>query len=218
MKSFGSLVILSVGLFLAAGHWDWPAGWRFVGLMALIQVLTGLVLLPDSGELLAERSQMQAGTKAWDRILAPLMAIGGPLAIWITAGLGERFGWSAPLPYGWQFLGLVLALAGSAFTLWAMHTNRFFAATVRIQTERGHRLVDGGPYRIVRHPGYLGALVYNLATPLALDAPWAFAAVALAVVVMVVRTRLEDQTLRKELPGYKRYSARVKWRLIPGVW
>lgn len=159
----------------------------------------------------------QEGTKSWDKLLSPLLSIGGglvPLAAGLEALLGRVLSFSLPV----TILSLVLFLAGYVLATYALYENRFFSGTVRIQTERGHSVVSSGPYAWVRHPGYAGALLAYLVSPLLLDSCWAFLPAMLLVVVLIIRTRLEDHTLQEELPGYRDYAARVRYRLLPGVW
>ena len=140
------------------------------------------------------------------------------LGIFVVAGLDAvRFEWSA-MPVGWWALGLALFVAGTSLFSWSMGVNPFFEKTVRIQTDRGHRLIDTGPYACVRHPGYVGFLGWILAPPLLLLSWWAFVPAALSVAGLVARTALEDRTLRAELDGYADYARRVRYRLIPGLW
>lgn len=212
-----SAVIFGAALFLSAGRLDWTAGWAFLGLNILTQVLSAVVLIPRQSEMLAERSQVRAGTKGWDRFLAPGIML-GTLAMFILSGLDARFRWTAPLGAGWWLSGLILALVCELFVLWAMASNPFFATTVRIQGERGHSVVSRGPYRLVRHPGYLGSLLYTLVAPLALGSLWTLFPAAITIALIVVRTGLEDRTLQAELPGHREYAQVVRSRLIPGIW
>jgi protein-S-isoprenylcysteine O-methyltransferase Ste14 len=115
-------------------------------------------------------------------------------------------------------VALVGIILGYGFSSWALIENRFFAGTVRIQTERGHHVVSSGPYRIVRHPGYAGGLFVYLFIPLLLDSLWAWIPTILLAIVLIVRTALEDQTLQAELPGYKEFAGKTKYRLFPGIW
>jgi protein-S-isoprenylcysteine O-methyltransferase Ste14 len=140
------------------------------------------------------------------------------MAMWIVAGLDRRWQWSLPLPAWAVAAGWGLAIAGSAFVFWAMTNNRFFAAVVRIQTERGHTVQTGGPYTWVRHPGYAGATAFTLGLPLILGSRWTYVPAAVVVVLTLVRTALEDATLRRELAGYAAYASRVRYRLMPGIW
>ena len=213
-----SLLIYGVILFGTAGRLNWGAGWWFLGLNLFTMVLSAVLLIRRRPELLAERSKVREGTKGWDRILTPSIAILGPVAIIITAGLDARCGWSVPIGYGWRGIGFILALGSQIFVLWAMVANPFFATTVRIQDDRGHRVISGGPYQLVRHPGYLGSLVYNLACPPVLNSRWTFLPAALTILLLIIRTGLEDRMLREELPDYLQYAETVRYRLIPGIW
>jgi protein-S-isoprenylcysteine O-methyltransferase Ste14 len=218
VKTIFSLIVYAAVLFLSAGRLDWPAAWLYLGLIATSQILSAAVLIPTRPDLLVERSQMQAGTKTWDKYLSVGMALVGPLVIFIVAGLDARFGWSGQLPLVVRFIGLAAAAAGVLITLWSMTANPFFASTVRIQQERGHTVTQSGPYRWLRHPGYTGALLFDLATPLALASTWAFVPAAATVIIIIVRTALEDSTLQAELSGYPAYARSVRYRLLPGVW
>lgn len=222
-QMLASLVIFGGILFLCAGRLDWMMGWVYLGMNALTQALSALVLIPRQPDMLAERSKAQEGTKGYDRFFAPAIAIFGSLAVLVTAGFDARLGWSASLsPWlfatGLVIAGLFIAFGSQMFVLWAMATNRFFVTTVRIQEDRGHRVIDSGPYRLVRHPGYFGSVIYNLALPLVLGSWWTYLPVLVTIGLLFVRTGLEDRTLQMELPGYKEYAGKVRCRLIPGVW
>lgn len=212
-----SLVIFGGLLFLSAGRLDWRAGWVFFSINLLVSVLSAVILIPRRPEMLAERSKARKGTKGWERFLVPGLTL-GTLGVIVTAGLDARFGWSIATGGGLWGLGLILALGSQIFALWAMAANPFFALTVRIQHDRGHSVVSGGPYRLVRHPGYLGAVVYNLAAPLVLGSLWAFLPALFTIGLILIRTGLEDRTLRAELPHYPKYAAETRYRLIPGIW
>lgn len=215
--TFGLLLYGTI-LFLAAGKVNWIVGWAYLGLNAITQILTTLVLVPRQPGMLAERSQVRQGTKGWDRFLAPAVALIGPLAIMVTAGLDSRFTWSPAVPSEFWLAGLALAFGCQMFVLWAMSSNPFFSTTVRLQTERSHTVTSSGPYSLVRHPGYLGAILFDFAAPLALASWWVFVPALLTNVLILVRTKLEDSTLQRELPGYSEYSALVRYRLFPGIW
>jgi protein-S-isoprenylcysteine O-methyltransferase Ste14 len=211
-------IVFGALLFVAAGKLNWPAGWAYLGLNALTQILSSLVLIPRRPDMLAERSQIRAGTKGWDRFFAPAIVIAGTLAVLITAGLDERFGWSDPFSLGLWSSGLILAFCSQMFVLWAMASNPFFSTTVRIQADRGQSVTSSGPYRFVRHPGYFGSTIYNLVIPLVLDSAWTFIPALLTIGLIIIRTGLEDRTLKAELPGYQAYTEIVKHRLFPGLW
>ena len=146
------------------------------------------------------------------------MAISLSYPLAIVAGLDHRFEWSPLFPAWLALPGLLLVAAGYAFASWALAENRFFSSVVRIQKERGHRVCDTGPYRIVRHPGYAGNLLALPGMVLALGSVWLLIPAAAALVIAVIRTELEDRTLREELPGYPDYARRVRYRLIPWVY
>jgi protein-S-isoprenylcysteine O-methyltransferase Ste14 len=170
--------------------------------------------------LMAERTHplKSSDVKAWDKVLAPLMALSISFPLVIVAGLDHRLGWSPAFPIWFNITGIVLIALGYTFAGWAMVENRYFSSMVRIQTDRGHVVCDSGPYRIVRHPGYAGNLVAMPGIVLALDSAWTLIPVAVALIVTVIRTVLEDRTLQKELPGYREYADRVRYRLVPGVY
>jgi len=172
--------------------------------------------------ILMEREQTRSpgapDVKSWDKILAPLMAFSVSFPLVLAAGLDHRFGWSPVFP-GWlNVIGILLIAAGYAFATWALVENRFFSTMMRIQTERGHVVCDSDPYRIVRHPGYAGAILAMPGMVLALDSAWTLLPAAFALIVAGARTALEDRTLHEELPGYAQYATRVKYRLLPGVY
>jgi protein-S-isoprenylcysteine O-methyltransferase Ste14 len=170
--------------------------------------------------LMAERQNMEKArsAKAWDKVLAPLMALSVTFPLVIVAGLDHRFGWSPVFPLWLIVLGFLLISLGYAFASWALIENRFFSSVVRIQVDRGHVVCDSGPYRIVRHPGYAGNILPLLGIVLALSSMWTLIPAAVALIIAVIRTVLEDQTLQDELPGYRDYARRVRYRLIPGIY
>ncbi len=213
----GYLLALGLSMFLADGRLDWSLGWIYLALIVAGQTATTLLLLPTNPALLGERSWMQKGSKPWDTVIVSL-GDAGWFMILILAGLDARFGWSPHLAAGLLVLGWVLMGLGYGVLLWAMASNRFFSSFVRIQTDRGHSVEIGGPYRYVRHPGYVGGLLLYTASPLALGSLWAFFPAALLFGLFIYRTVLEDRTLRIELTGYSDYANRVRYRLVPGVW
>jgi protein-S-isoprenylcysteine O-methyltransferase Ste14 len=179
-----------------------------------------LIVWKRNPDTLRERARYteSEGTKSWDRILVPIVGIIGPLVMTIVIGLDQRFGWSVVIPEIWQWVAALVIAAGYGFAVWAMVVNRFFSAVARIQKDRGQEVVTSGPYRIVRHPSYAGALVAYIALPVMLDAVWALIPALIMVAALIIRTGLEDQMLRDELDGYQSYVAETCYRLIPGVW
>ncbi|MHB0877451.1 MAG: methyltransferase family protein [Anaerolineae bacterium] len=217
VKTTVSVTIMIAVLFIAAGTLRWPLAWAFAAVMVAFQVLNAAILVPRDPDLLVERSRAQEGTKRWDLVLAPVVAF-GPVLIGAVAGLDERFGWLPEVATWVSVVSLVVVAAAPLLTTWAMVTNHFFGPVVRIQSERGHRVVSGGPYRLVRHPGYLGAGLMYVALPLALGSVWAIVPTVVVLGALVLRTALEDRTLMEELPGYREYGERVRYRLVPGLW
>lgn len=211
-------VVIGILLFLAAGRLNWIGGWAFIGLNLFTQLLSAAILIPRQPELLAERSQIQKGTKGWDRFFAPAIMFFGTLATILTAGLDARFGWSKPVNAGLWWGALGIAFASQVFVLWAMDSNPFFATTVRIQDDRGHQVANSGPYKIVRHPGYAGSVIYTSVISLVLGSLWTFIPSFLTIALLLVRTWLEDNTLQAELPGYRDYTTQTPHRLFPGIW
>jgi protein-S-isoprenylcysteine O-methyltransferase Ste14 len=212
----GFALVVAV-IFWPAGTLDWAAGWIYVALITANMALTVAYVRRVNPELIARRLQIGEGTKHWDRIWS---AIFRPLfvVIHVVAGLDAvRYEWSAMPAWLWP-LGAMLFVGGMGLVMWSMGVNRFFETNVRIQTDRGHRVIDTGPYAIVRHPGYVGFLGWTFAVPLLLGSWWAFVPAAAAAVGLLIRTAMEDRTLADELTGYAEYSERVPFRLIPGVW
>ncbi|HPQ43932.1 MAG TPA: isoprenylcysteine carboxylmethyltransferase family protein [Syntrophales bacterium] len=217
------VVYLSIPLVLlvCGGDFGWWQAWVY----SLLIVAAGI-----GGRILAERrhpglmaerqniEKIQQSAKAWDKVLAPLMALGLVFPLVIVAGLDHRRGWSPVFPLWLIVLGFILITLGYAFSSWALAENRFFSSVVRIQTDRGHVVCDSGPYRIVRHPGYAGNILPLLGIVLALDSVWTLIPATVALIITVIRTALEDQTLQEELPGYQEYTRRVHYRLIPGIY
>jgi len=184
--------------------------------------LTGFAVLVAGKDraLLEERMRVEQkkDAKRWDRLLVIVIGMVLTPAVWLVAGLDRRYGWSPGAGFVLGAAALVIALLGGALVVWAASSNTFFSAIVRIQKDRGHTVVSGGPYAAVRHPGYAGTVAANLAGPVVLGSLWALVIGALIVALLVVRTALEDRTLQRELDGYADYARRVRWRLLPGVW
>lgn len=212
------LLLLAVMLFWSAGTLRWTWGWVQLGLYVIAVAAQALILIPRSPGLIAERAELQKGTKRWDVAISVLAAVVLPIMAWVVAGLDVRFGWTPEFAVWVHVVGAVAWLAGYALTIWAMLANAYFSATVRIQADRDHQVVTGGPYRFVRHPGYVGALLTSLVTPLLLGSWWAMVPSAAAALLFVVRTALEDRTLRDELPGYEAFTRQTRYRLLPGIW
>jgi protein-S-isoprenylcysteine O-methyltransferase Ste14 len=211
---------ITPGTVLIAG-WDiaWVMGWILILVIGLSSVVGRLVIYRKNPSLLYERGnyRKQKGIKRWDMPMASIVGLFGPLAIWITAGLDHTFGWSA-IPLVIQWTAVVAFIFSVLFSNWALVVNPYFSAVVRIQKDRGHTTVTDGPYSIVRHPGYAGGVIGDLAMTLMLGSLWALIPAFMTVIVLILRTAKEDQTLIKELPGYAKYAQQTKYRLFPGIW
>jgi protein-S-isoprenylcysteine O-methyltransferase Ste14 len=215
MQVFGFILVLGLIYFLSAGGIRIIWGWVFLAIFLLFTI--GMLLVAGEG-LMEERTKVHKDAKSWDRLLSavPAFSILGMLVVGgLDAGRGH---WSPELPL-WVHLLAAFSLVGSLLIgIWAVKTNRFYSAVVRIQTERGHQVVDSGPYAYIRHPTYVLMFLLGILLPLLLGSLWALIPGMLGSIGIVIRTALEDKTLQAELPGYTDYSKRVKYRMIPGLW
>ena len=209
-------IILAVFMFVPAGRLDWWQAWAYVAIYFGMVIFNALFILGKEPELIAERGETKENTKEWDKTVTNFITMVTLLTL-IVAGLDARFGWSQ-VALAVPIAGLTFVVLGSGIVSWGMAANKFFARVVRIQDDRGHAVCSSGPYRFVRHPGYVGMCAYSIATPFALGSWWAILPALFIVIGFVVRTALEDRTLRAELPSYAEYAARVRYRLLPSVW
>ncbi|UCH63916.1 MAG: isoprenylcysteine carboxylmethyltransferase family protein [Fidelibacterota bacterium] len=214
------ILLMPVALFLSAGTLNWAMGWILIGFTVAVTVISRVIVARKHPSLLVERARFAEveDAKRWDRLFVILMALYGPLVVWVVAGLDYRFGWSPSVPATWQVVALVVMILSYSLSVWAMAVNRFFSAVVRIQKDRGHTTVTTGPYRYVRHPSYIGGILAYCAIPVLLDTLWALVPVGVTAILTIVRTALEDRTLLAELEGYSDYAQSVRYRLVPGVW
>jgi len=207
-------------LLVCGGDFGWWQAWIY-SLLIVASGIGGRIWAEQRHPgLMAERQNIEKiqSAKAWDKVLAPLMALSVVYPLVIVAGLDHRYGWSPVFPLWLIMPGFILIFLGYAFATWALAENRFFSGVVRIQTDRGHVVCDSGPYRIVRHPGYAGSILPLPGIVLALSSVWTLIPVAVALGITVIRTSLEDRTLQEELPGYREYALRVRYRLIPWIY
>jgi protein-S-isoprenylcysteine O-methyltransferase Ste14 len=211
------ILFFAASLFVSSGHPDWMMGWVFIAIVVATQISIALVLMISNPRLLEERAEIK-GKRDLDRILASIIALYGPVSMCAVAGLNVRFGWLPQIPLVVQVAGIVIALLGSALTVWAMASNKFFYGVLRVAQEKGHAVCVNGPYRYIRHPGYLGMILGDLATPLILNSVWALIPAVLTVCAIVIRTALEDRALQNGLSGYMDYAHNVCYRLLHVVW
>ena len=217
VRGFVRLAALVGVMFVLAGRIDYWQAWAWGAINAAVGVVTA-VHFRAQRDLIEERVKPGPGTKRWDKVFS-IVYIPILMALLVVAALDAgRAQWSPPLPAVAYVAAYVVTVGSYCLALWAMWTNRFFSSVVRIQTDRGHYVVDQGPYRFIRHPGYAGAIPLVLASALVLGSLWALIPAGLVALLFIVRTALEDATLQRELPGYAEYAAKVRWRLVPGIW
>lgn len=211
-----SIALPPVLVFSLAGQWNLWYVWAYAGILALLYSFNILVLHLKKPDLLKERMSPPSGRAYWTGVVFPVVQL---LLQPIIAGLDHRFHWSDIVPPGWTLAGLAIVALGMGLVIWAELINPFFSGAVRIQTDRGQRVVRNGPYRIVRHPAYAGGIPALVAGGLALNSLVSIIPIiAIVLPIMIYRTMLEDQMLRDELAGYSEYATKVRYRLIPGVW
>jgi len=210
-------VYFGLFMFLPAGTWAWAKGWLFIGVFLGTVAIVALYLWRVNPEVVIARTRSPQGTKRWDKILLGFFFPAVYAIVPVAALEDGRFQW-LPVPLWVCGLGYVLFLVGMGILTWAEAVNKFFEVTVRIQTERGQKVIDTGPYAVVRHPGYVAGILFCVGIALCLGSVWALIPAGLASFLLILRTRWEDQTLQAELPGYKEYTGRVRYKLVPGLW
>lgn len=211
------LAVMAVALFWSAGRLDWWPAWAVISVTFAWIVATGIVIIRCSPALLAERLGPRKGAKRWD--VAIMGALGmSQLARYVIAGLDHRYAWTGDFSVAAQVAGLAMSALGYSLFVWATASNPFFSQIVRIQSERGHRVMAGGPYHFLRHPAYLGAILYELSSSILLASWWSLAIGGSGTVLLILRTGLEDRTLQADLTGYADYASRVRYRLLPAIW
>jgi protein-S-isoprenylcysteine O-methyltransferase Ste14 len=211
--SFGFMFAI---LFKSAGRWDYWHGWLYY-LLWIYLFLFNWIIIPS--ELVKERFKPGAGAKKWDQILVYAIIIPLTYIIPFIAALdGGRYHWTGNFPLWVNALAFAVIFLGYSLMNFSLWKNRFFSATVRIQKDRGHYVIDKGPYAFIRHPGYAGPIISSFAIAFAMNSLWALIPAGLFSMTLIIRTYLEDVTLQKELQGYTEYAARVRYRLVPGIW
>jgi protein-S-isoprenylcysteine O-methyltransferase Ste14 len=218
IKELVFVVIHFLILAISAGNFGWINAWVYAGLALTYKAVYSTVLIIKNPKLLNERGRfIKKDTKPFDKIFFGLMF---PLNIIqvVIAGLDAgRFGWTH-MPFWVNVIGALCMTAAFAFVLWAMNVNTHFETSVRIQEDRDHQVCSSGPYRLVRHPGYSGAIIAYFGSPLLLGSAWAFIPAVMMAALFIIRTYLEDRTLKQELAGYKEYATTTRYRLLPHVW
>jgi protein-S-isoprenylcysteine O-methyltransferase Ste14 len=184
----------------------------------IISVLLNSFALKNKDEIAAERSGVKSGTKSWDKIILGLSTV-TLIITYIVAGLDSgRFQWSPRFHWGINAIGVILILLGEVIFLMAQKQNKFFSSLMRIQTDRGHTICDTGIYKIIRHPAYFGNIITAIGIPLILGSQWGFIPSVVSIFLAIIRTSLEDKTLINELDGYRDYTYKTRYRLLPYIW
>ncbi|RUU58768.1 isoprenylcysteine carboxylmethyltransferase family protein [Mesorhizobium sp. M2C.T.Ca.TU.002.02.1.1] len=210
--------VMGALMFLSAGTLRWTAAWVYIVVMVGLSLTMGVALARRDPGLMNERLRppIQKTQTAADKILLSILLLG--IFAWLVLmGLDTRFGWSAA-PVWVQVIGALVLLVGIWICYLTMLENSFAAPVVKIQDERGQKVITTGPYGYVRHPMYAGAIVYFAGTALLLGSWWGLAAVFAFILLLAIRTFIEEKTLRTGLQGYDDYAARVRYKLIPMVW
>lgn len=209
--------VLIALLFVSAGRLGYRQGWLLTALMAA-QVVVILIQAYRDTSLTGERMKPGPGTKAWDKVFVALYFPTSTAILVVSSLDAGRFGWSPEFPIWVYPIAAAVFVAGFSFTRWAMQKNRWFSSVVRIQDDRGQQVVRDGPYRFMRHPGYVGIIASDASAPFILGSLWGLVPAGIVVLLLVIRTALEDAALKKELFGYTEYAEEVQYRLLPGVW
>ncbi|TGT75608.1 isoprenylcysteine carboxylmethyltransferase family protein [bacterium M00.F.Ca.ET.159.01.1.1] len=212
---FGAMGAL---MFLSAGTLRWTGAWVYIVVMVGLSLTMGVALARRDPGLMNERLSppIQRTQTAADKIVLSIL-LTGIFAWLVLMGLDFRFGWSAA-PVWVQAIGMLVLLVGIWICYLTMLENSFAAPVVKIQDERGQKVITTGPYGYVRHPMYAGAILYFAGTALLLGSWWGLASVLVFIVLLAIRTFIEEKTLRTGLRGYDDYAARVRYKLIPMVW
>lgn len=213
-----SLVLVAVLLFAGAGHLNWGLGWLFVAIWGLLKLIFIVILRWKDPDLMVERAIRHENTQHYDRLIIPVYFVFSFGTI-LVAGLdGGRFRWSGDMPAALILIAYGIYLFGNWLASWAVSANPFFSSESRIQTERNQTVTRAGPYRFVRHPAYLAAILLWPVTGILMESWWAVLPGLLAALMMFIRTIFEDRMLHAELAGYAVYSRTVRYRLFPGIW
>jgi protein-S-isoprenylcysteine O-methyltransferase Ste14 len=212
----GSFIFFAI-IFISAGRLNYWQGLIYVALGLIMAILNYTVLRIDD-ELLKERSKAGADAKKWDKTILGLSFI-VTISMYIIAGLDSgRFHWSPDFHWSLYLSGIILTATGQLLFLIAQKQNKFFSSTVRIQTDREHVVCETGLYKFVRHPAYMGSVIQSIGFPLLFGSLWSIIPTCVLVILLIIRTNLEDITLKNELKGYPEYSEKTHYRILPFIW
>jgi protein-S-isoprenylcysteine O-methyltransferase Ste14 len=216
LRAFGSTVFFSTLLFICAGKINYTPGWIYLFTTVITTIMTYMVTKHEN-ELLKERSNTGQGA-SWDKLILGLSAFVFLIAIVLSGLDSGRYEWSPKFNIYVSVFGALLTITGHSIFLTAQKQNKFFSSIYRIQKDRGHVVCDSGLYKIVRHPGYLGMTISLVGFPFLTGSLLSSIPILLAILLLLVRTSLEDKALTKELNGYLEYTNRTRYKLIPYIW
>jgi len=217
IRSVIAFLVTIALVFISAGTLNYWQGWLFVAFYVLISLLNASKFA-GSKDLMSERIKPGPGVKWWDKIIFHIFVPLTTITVIISSLDGGRFHWSPRFPAVVYIISCAVMFLSYAFIMWAMFTNKFFSSRVRIQSDRGQYVIQEGPYRFVRHPGYAGVLFWQPSIPFVLGSLWGLIPAGLVIITIIIRTYLEDRMLRKELPGYSDYTKKVRYRIMRGIW
>jgi protein-S-isoprenylcysteine O-methyltransferase Ste14 len=209
--------VIGLELFFGSGTITWTWAWVFLGIGLLSVAINSFIMLRNSPETVAERGRPKE-TQTWDKWVSGVWLLGQYFALPLVAALDNRFSWTGDLSPLWHWVGAITYALSLGLSSWAMISNAFFSTAVRLQDDRGQQVCRTGPYRYVRHPGYVGFFLQAVCAPLLLGSLWALIISFPAGISMLIRTSLEDRMLQEQLLGYKAYTKEVRYRLLPGIW
>lgn len=217
IKHLSGTLIFFLVLFVSAGRLNYWQGLVYLAIGLIMFTLSYTVLRPDP-ELMDERSKAGEGAKKWDKTILGLSFL-ATIAMYITAGLDSgRYHWSPDFQWSLYLSGIILTVSGQLLFLIAQKQNKFFSSIMRIQNDRGHTVCETGLYKVVRHPAYLGSIIQATGFPLLMGSLWSIIPISLLIILSIIRTWLEDETLKKELKGYPEYVKKTRYRIIPYIW
>jgi protein-S-isoprenylcysteine O-methyltransferase Ste14 len=215
-QTIGTLFFFSI-IFFSAGSVTYWQGWVYV-IIGLFMFIMNMTVFRLDSNLQEERSKPGEGVKPWDKKILGLTFL-ATISMYAVAGLDSgRYHWSPEFHSGLYFAGIILTIAGQLLFLIAQKQNKFFSSIVRIQTDRGHKVCETGLYKVVRHPAYMGSIIQTIGFPLLFGSLWSIIPVSILIIFLLVRTQLEDETLKRELNGYSEYTGKTRYKLIPFVW
>jgi len=210
-------LLIGGALFFGAGTFDWFSGWFFLGVFTLSIMFNLFILLKKTPDLMRERWKRKSDTKPFDKVFG-LFYMLSTLSMFLLSGMDSvRYEWTQ-MDRSLTYAGLGLHILGTIPILWSMLSNPHLETTVRIQNDRGHKVITEGPYRYVRHPMYVGVSLMFIGWGFLLGS-WVAVGVAVWIILLlIIRTALEDRTLQMELEGYKEFCQKTRYRLVPGIW